>query len=93
MSTENKWITPTLVDIESLPASDLIIEKPHFGAKHQPTVKQSAALGRLGLFSTVRSSTDTQSIIDTRRYYISCISRQSKLCGVLLQSFVCRGTI
>ena len=45
MSTENKWITPTLVDIESLPASDLIIEKPHFGTKHQSTVKQSAALG------------------------------------------------
>ena len=58
MSTENKWITPTLVDIESWPASDLIIEKPHFGAKHQPTVKQSAASGRL--FSTVRSSTDTK---------------------------------
>ena len=91
MSTENKWITPTLVDIESLPASDLTIEKPHFGAKHQPTVKQSAALGRL--FSTVHSSTDTQSIIDTRRYYISCISRQFRLCGILLQSLVCRGTI
>lgn len=43
-----------------MPASDLIIEKPHFGAKHQPTVKQSAALGRL--FSTVCSSTDTQSL-------------------------------
>jgi hypothetical protein len=39
-------------------ASNLIIEKLHFRADHQPNVKQSVISGRL--FSTLRSSTDTE---------------------------------
>jgi hypothetical protein len=39
----------------------LFIEKLHFRADHQPTVKQSATSGRL--FSTVCSCTDTKLLI------------------------------
>lgn len=58
-SSENRWISPTLSNVQPVKASDMLVEKPkfHVGPQCKSTVHQSM-MGRR-LFSPTRTNSDT----------------------------------
>jgi len=58
---ENKWLSPALVNLEPVKASDMIVENPRqrFNTTRTAVMEQSAAARRL--FSTERSCSQTLS--------------------------------